>query len=102
MRWRPRCVPTDPRTHAQRRADAAGPLARREATLACRCGSADCPAGAERATAAAAATAVIHVLAEQGTLDGTSNAPGYLRGFGILPAESARDLAVPAQLKPVR
>jgi hypothetical protein len=36
----------DPRTRAQRRADACGPLARGEAMLACRCGSADCPATA--------------------------------------------------------
>jgi len=88
----------DPRTKAQRRADACGPLGRREATLACRCGSADCPAGVERNAAAAA---VIHVLAEQATLDGTSDSPGYLPGFGILPAESVRELAGTATLKPV-
>lgn len=86
----------DPRTKAQRRADATGPLARREATLACQCGSDDCPAAAQRAAADAA---VVHVLAEQGTLDGASDAPGYLPGFGILPAESVRDLAATAKLK---
>src|SRR4029079_909633 len=79
----------DPRTTEQRRADATGPLARGEATLACLCGSAECPAGAERAAATAA---VIHVLAEQATVEGTGNAPGYLPGFGILPAESVREL----------
>ncbi|HTI76656.1 MAG TPA: DUF222 domain-containing protein, partial [Mycobacterium sp.] len=94
------CV-NDPRTTEQRRADATGPLARGEATLACQCGSADCPAGAERAAASTAAAAVIHVLAEQATVEGTGNAPGYLRGFGILPAESVRELAATAQLKPV-
>jgi hypothetical protein len=88
----------DPRTTAQRRADACGPLARREATLACKCGSADCPARGQRTAAAAA---VIHVLAEQGTLEGTSANPGYLPGFGILPAESVRQLAASATLKPV-
>jgi hypothetical protein len=88
----------DPRTTAQRRADGCGPLARGEATLACQCGREDCPAGAQRA---AAATAVIHVLAEQATLDGTSDKPGYLPGFGILPAESVRALATTATLKPV-
>jgi hypothetical protein len=91
----------DPRTKEQRRADACGPLARGEATLACRCGSEDCPAAAERDAAAAAVTAMIHVLAEQATLDGASNQPGYLPGFGILPAESVRDLATTATLKPV-
>jgi uncharacterized protein DUF222 len=43
---------------------------------------------------------VIHVLAEQGTLDG-GNKPGYLRGFGILPAESVRGLVKTAKLKPL-
>jgi hypothetical protein len=88
----------DPRTNNQRRADACGPLARGEATLACECGRDDCPAGATRA---AAATAVIHVLAEQATLEGTSDKPGYLLGLGILPAESVRELAATATLKPV-
>jgi hypothetical protein len=88
----------DPRTKEQRRADASGALGRGQATLACECGSADCPAAAERS---AASTAVIHVLAEPGTLEGTSDKPGYLQGFGILPAESVRDLASSATLKPL-
>ena len=88
----------DPRGNGQRRSDAAGALARREATLACQCRRDDCPAAAERAAADAA---VIHVLAEQATVEGTSNAPGYLPGFGILPAESVRELAANAKLTPV-
>ncbi|MEO3758037.1 HNH endonuclease signature motif containing protein [Mycobacterium sp. B14F4] len=88
----------DPRTREQRRADACGPLARRKATLACRCGREDCPAAAQRD---AAASAVIHLLAEQATLDGTGDTPGYLPGFGMLPADSVRDIAESAQLKPV-
>jgi hypothetical protein len=88
----------DPRTKAQRRADACGPLARGEAMLACQCGRDDCVAGAQKA---AAASAVIHVLAEQATLDGTSDTPGYLAGFGILPAESVRGLAAGATCKPL-
>jgi ketosteroid isomerase-like protein len=91
----------DPRTKEQRRADACGPLARGEATLACQCGSEDCPAAADRNSAAAAASAVIHVLAEQATIEATSNQPGYLPGFGVLPAESVRDLAQTAKLKPL-
>jgi hypothetical protein len=86
----------DPRTHAQRRADASGAMGRYEATLACECGREDCPAGALRADAAAAAGVVIHVLAEQTTLEGSSDNPGYLGGFGIMPAESVRDLAASA------
>ena len=50
---------------------------------------------------AAAATAVIHVLAEHATLDATSDTPGYLPGFGILPAETVRQLAATATLTPV-
>jgi uncharacterized protein DUF222 len=88
----------DPRTRAQRRADACGPLARGEASLACQCGRDDCPAAAERSAAAAA---VIHVLAEQATIDGSGDMPGYLPGFGILPAESVREMAATATLKPL-
>ena len=40
---------------------------------------------------------MIHVLAEQSTLDGTSDNPGYLRGFGIMPAESVRRVAKTAK-----
>ena len=88
----------DPRTQAQRRSDAGGALGRGEATLACQCGSQECPAKAQRAAATAA---VIHVLAEQATLDGTSNKPGYLAGFGVLPAASVRAVAQSAMLQPV-
>jgi uncharacterized protein DUF222 len=88
----------DPRTKEQRRSDACGAVGRGQATLACRCGSDLCPAGAARE---AAATAVIHVLAEQATLDATSDKPGYLAGFGILPAESVRELATTATRTPL-
>src|SRR5690349_8004719 len=89
----------DPRNHKQRRADAAGALGRMDTTLACGCGRKDCAAPAAEANTAA--TAVIHVLAEQGTLEGTSEHPGYLRGFGILPAESVREMAKTATLTPL-
>ncbi len=89
----------DPRSRERRRADAIGPLARLEGQLACRCGREDCPAAQKRAAADAA---VVHVLAEQATLDGTSNHPGYLPGYGILPADRVRELAASAKLKPVR
>ncbi|MBU9763359.1 DUF222 domain-containing protein [Mycobacterium sp. TNTM28] len=88
----------DPRTHQQRRADALGPLSRREAQLPCLCGLDNCPA---KQTRAAADAAVVHVLAEHATLTGTSNDPGYLPGYGILPAQTIRDLAAHAKLKPV-
>lgn len=88
----------DPRTKSQRRADACGPLARGEATLPCQCGTEDCPARSNRAAATAA---VIHVLAEQSTLEATSDKPGYLPGFGVLPAESVRNLIPTARITPV-
>jgi hypothetical protein len=56
----------DPRTIAQRRADALGALAAGADRLACGCDNADCPAGAEaneRAT-----SVVIHVVAEASAL----------------------------------
>ncbi len=89
----------DPRTRERRRADAIGPLARLEAQLVCRCGREECPATQKRAAADAA---VLHVLAQRATVDGTSDAPGYLPGYGILPAESVRNLAGRATIKPVR
>jgi hypothetical protein len=91
----------DPRSQSQRRADASGALARMETTLVCECGREDCTAAVQAEATNTAATTVIHVLAEQGTLDGTSDHPGYLRGFGILPAASVRDMAKTATLKPV-
>lgn len=88
----------DPRTLEQRRSDACGALGRGEAGLVCGCGRADCPAAGQRA---AATTAVIHLLAEQATVEGTSDTPGYLPGFGVLPAESVRRIAASAHLTPL-
>jgi hypothetical protein len=88
----------DPRTKDQRRSDAAGAWGRGEERLACLCGAQDCPVAGEFK---AAEQAIIHVLAEQATIDGISDHPGYLPGFGILPAESVRELAATATLKPV-
>ena len=44
---------------------------------------------------------VIHVLAEQASLTGGSAAPGYLPGFGAVPAPLLRELAATAGLTPV-
>lgn len=89
----------DPRSAERRRADACGALGRQEATLACLCGREDCAAAAVQANAKAA---VIHVLTEQATLDERNDKPGYLAGFGILPAECVRQVAAKtATLKPL-
>lgn len=57
----------DPRTIAQRRADALGALAAGGERLSCRCGDSTCEAAV---TDAAAASVVIHVLADAAALQG--------------------------------
>jgi hypothetical protein len=90
--------PEDPRTTRQRRADALGAMVAGAATMACICGSQACPA----ATAArSAGEVVIHVLAEAATVDGASAKPGYLPGYGALPAAAVQQLAKRAKVRPV-
>ena len=89
----------DPRTKQRRRADACGALASLEERLACQCGSPEHPLTAERK---ALGNIVIHVLAEQATLNGTSDHPRYLPGFRIMPAESVRELSASAKLKSLK
>jgi hypothetical protein len=90
--------PADPRTKAQRRADALAALAARATAMPCACGSPDCPATKQDATVG---DVVIHVLAEAGTVCGASTAPGYVPGFGGLSAEAVQQLARSAKLRPV-
>ena len=86
--------PHDPRNRAQRRADALGALAARADRLGCRCGRPDCTAGARPAS-----PVVIHVIAEQATVDGTGDAPGSLVGAdGLIPPELLTELAASARL----
>ncbi|MEE6180061.1 DUF222 domain-containing protein, partial [Mycobacterium sp. 050134] len=85
----------DPRSHAQRRADALGALAAGADRLGCRCGRDDCLAGARRP----ASPVVIHVVAERATLDGTGDAPGSEVGAdGLISPELLRELARSARL----
>ena len=94
----------DSRTKRQRRADALAVLAAGVDSLVCDCGSEQCPA----AGAAAPAQVVIHVVAEAATVSGESAAPGqsarpgYLPGFGAVAAETVRDLATRAHLRPLK
>ena len=62
----------DPRTAAQRRADALGALAAGADRLGCRCARHDCAAGGRPA----ASPVVMHVIAEQATLDGRGDSAG--------------------------
>ena len=100
----------DSRTKRQRRADALAVLAAGVDSLVCDCGSEQCPA----AGAAAPAQVVIHVVAEAATVSGQSARPGqsatpgqsarpgYLPGFGAVAAETVRDLATRAHLRPLK
>jgi len=90
--------PADPRTTTQRRADALTPRAAGAATMPCTCGSDGCPAAH---TEAPGSQIVINVLAEAATVEGTSDKPGYLPGFGALPAAMVTELARSARLRPV-
>ncbi len=90
----------DPRSRAQRRADALIALTSQQTRLACGCGSPDCPATGA-ATEKPLAAVVIHLLAERASLDRASPAPGYLPGFGAVPAPLLRELAGTATLTPV-
>jgi Domain of unknown function (DUF222) len=88
----------DPRTRNQRRADAMGALAAGADRLACRCGQPDCPASAAPQPTAV----VIHVVADQASLDGTGQAPGSMIGAdALIPAELIAELARSAKLRPL-
>jgi hypothetical protein len=88
----------DPRTAAQRRADALGALAAGADRLGCRCGRPDCAA----AKKPPASPVVIHVLAEQPTLTGAANTPASQVGVdGLISPELIAELAKTAKLMPL-
>jgi len=89
----------DPRTRAQRRADALGALAAGSDRLVCGCGSPGC---AVAAVPAPRSTVVIHVIAEQASVQGTSTTPGVLVGNNeLIPAAVVSELAQSARLVPL-
>jgi Domain of unknown function (DUF222) len=90
--------PADPRTKAQRRADALSALAARATAMPCACGVPNCPAAE---SGASVGEVVIHVVADAATVNGDSSAPGYVAGFGGLAAQAVRQLARSAKLRPV-
>ena len=88
----------DPRTRDQRRADALGALAAGADRLGCRCGRSDCAAGARPP----AGPVVIHLIAEQATLDGTGATPASeIAADGLIPAEVIAELAGTAKRVPL-
>jgi len=92
----------DPRTHAQRRADALVALASGHAHLECRCEREDCTARTD-VTANTRSDVAVQVLVgvNASTLLGLDDAPGYLSGHGPIDAELARELAADATWKRV-
>ncbi|WP_102140922.1 HNH endonuclease signature motif containing protein [Mycobacterium hubeiense] len=88
----------DPRTAAQRRADAIGAVAAGADRLSCRCGTDDCCAGGKLP----ASPVVLHLLADQATVDGASDKSGYLVGYDdLIPAELVAELAKSAKTRPL-
>ena len=85
----------DPRTTTQRRADAIDALVAGADRMACECGRADCAAGDKPP----ASPVVIHVVANQATLDGDT--PGLLGPDDLISADLVRELARSAKLMPV-
>ncbi len=90
----------DGRSHDQRRAAAIDALARGD-RLRCACGEPDCAAAAtaDLPAATVGTRAVIHVIAGPDTLDG--GAPGFLPGYGQIPAEQVARLADGATIRQV-
>jgi hypothetical protein len=88
----------DPRNREQRRADALGTLAAGADRLGCRCGRSDCTAGKQ----AAATAVVIHVIADQATIEGRGLTPASEMGAnGLIGPELVAELAASARLVPL-
>ena len=88
--------PNDPRTSTQRRTDALTPLAARATSMPCMCGSPDCAAAS---TEVVSTPVVINVIAEAATVEGSSDKPGYLPGYGTVPAATVAEMAKSASLR---
>ncbi|VBA56664.1 hypothetical protein LAUMK41_02147 [Mycobacterium attenuatum] len=85
----------DPRTIAQRRADALGALTLGGAASR-RCGSSACPARPGRAAAPTGAQVLVNVIATADTLSDESQQPGYVEGYGVIDADLVCDLTASA------
>jgi hypothetical protein len=90
--------PEDPRTTTQRRTDALTLPSAGAATMPYACGSPDCPAASADASSH---PVVITVIADAATVEGTSLKPGYLPGYGAVPAATVQQMAKTAFLRPV-
>ncbi|MCX2930135.1 HNH endonuclease signature motif containing protein [Mycobacterium sp. CVI_P3] len=89
--------PDDPRTVGQRRSAALGALGSGVERVACKCGQSDCPA-----TETPTGSVVIHVVADQATLDGAASKPAYLLDTGaLISPELLAELKATARQRPV-
>lgn len=86
--------PADPRTKAQRRADAVGALTRGIDQMRCACGRPDCTGRNVPDIAV-----VVDVVVNQSTLNGQDDVPAHVPGFGVLAAEQARAVAAGARTR---
>ncbi len=92
----------DPRTHAQRRADALVALASGHTHLECRCEREDCTAQTDLTADVRSGVAVqLLVGVNASTLLGLDDSPGFLAGHGPIDADLARELAADATWKQV-
>ncbi|MFT4041592.1 MAG: DUF222 domain-containing protein [Gordonia sp. (in: high G+C Gram-positive bacteria)] len=91
----------DPRSTQQRRADALVALAAGRTAIECRCP--ECAAANDSGESAPlpASTRVIHVVANQSTIDGVDDAAGYLDGYGVIDAQTVRELMVDAEIQTI-
>jgi Domain of unknown function (DUF222) len=88
----------DPRSREQRRADALGALTAGSDRLVCGCGSTACDAAAQ----VSKSNVVIHVVAEQASVDGSGKTPGVVLGAeGLITAEMVAELAKSSHLQPL-
>ncbi|HTM83339.1 MAG TPA: HNH endonuclease signature motif containing protein [Mycobacterium sp.] len=88
----------DPRSQQTRRSDAIGALVAGADRLACLCGRADCPA----ADAPTASPVMIHVVAEQATIEGRSDTPAAVIGSdAVIAPEVLAELVGVARRRPL-
>jgi len=90
--------PDDPRTTAERRADAVEPLALGATSSPCLCGKQECPAAGNEAPHG---HIVLHLHGDRDTVEGSSDHPALLPGYGPVPAEKVREMRPRATIRPV-
>jgi hypothetical protein len=86
----------DPRTRNQRRADAMAALTVGADRLACHCGQPHCPA----ASSPLPSPVIIHVVADQASVEGHGREPGSMIGSdALIPADLIAELAKSAKVR---